>query len=156
MYPDDGGSMNCLAVASQAGSSAWTARMFTAVNGVRLCGSSLRSIIMQALTAATPAQIQPAPTTFTDPLPLAPLGVDGLASPSIAAVYAAQEFQDAFHAGVRDIEIYAHMDLRNLSVPTSSIITSIEGSESMFKIGDASPTTRSIRVCSFSEKNLSA
>lgn len=91
----------------------------------------------------TPGQIQYASEV---PSPITPpLGVAGDAPASIAAVYTAQEFQDAFHAGIRDIEVHAHLDLRDLPVPVTTVTESSVG----FVIGNAGPSSRSIRVCAY-------
>ena len=84
------------------------------------------------------------------------VGISGSAPPLIAAVYTAQEFQDAFHEGIRDIEIHANLDLRNLSIPIADVITSFEGGEYQYRIGYVSPTTRSIRVCFLSASGTRA
>lgn len=100
--------------------------------------------MVQAIAAATPAQIRDAPTPPPNPPVPASLGVDGDAPASIAAVYTASQFQDAFHAGVRDIEIRAHLDLRNLPIPGRPIISPQSNQSYLF--GYTGPTTRSIRV----------
>lgn len=98
---------------------------------------------MQGLSQAGPLP-PPAEIPSTRPPP-PPLGVAGDAPPSVAAVYTAFEFQDAFHEGVRDIEIRNHMDLRNLAFPTDPIVNPDGGVYSQ-QLGIPGMTTRSIRV----------
>ena len=96
---------------------------------------------IQTLAAATPGQFQFA--SEAPPSPNIPqLGVAGDAPASIAAVYTALEFQVAFHAGIRDIEIHAHLDLRDLSEPATPVTDKLDD----YSIGNAGPSTRSIRV----------
>eukprot|EP00892_Ulva_mutabilis_P005772 jgi/Ulvmu1/3567/UM167_0001.1 len=98
----------------------------------------------QAITEATPAQTQTAPDPPPNPLAAPALGVAGDAAPSVAAVYTAFELQDAFHEGVRDIEIYEHLDLRNLARPWDPIVR-LGSSLYPYQIGYAGTPTRSIR-----------
>ena len=90
----------------------------------------------QAWADATSDQFHSPPDLQPYPPPPPPLGVAGDAPASIAAVYTAVEFQRAFHEGVRDIEIYAHLDLRTLDLL----------SQHGYQIGYAGPLIRSIRV----------
>ena len=106
----------------------------------------LTAVPAQVLAAATSGQISFASNPLPGSLPLQSLGVAGSASPLVAAVYTAQEFQEAFTEGIRDIEIHAHLDLQNLPIPIAQWITGVEG-EFTFQVGFVSPTTRSIRVC---------
>lgn len=100
-------------------------------------------MLVQIVVEATPGQLQLASAA---PPPITPaLGVSGDAPAAIAAVYSAEEFQDAFHAGIRDIEIHAHIDLRDLEEPS----TPITDSHVFYFIGTAGPSTRSIRVCAY-------
>ena len=69
----------------------------------------------------------------------------GDATPEIATVYTAEQLQRAFHAGVRDIEIRAHLDLRGLPLWDDPISTKFSGS---YQFGVVGRSTRSIRVCS--------
>lgn len=92
---------------------------------------------VQAIAAATPAQIEESPESPDLPIPAPPaLGVAGGAPPSIAAVYTPFEFQDAVDEGVRDIEIHSHLDVRNLPIPVGGF----------HQIGQLGTSTRSIRV----------
>ena len=61
-------------------------------------------------------------------------------------MYTAEQFQQAFHLGVRDIEIRSHLDLRALPLETNPI-TGLDAGE--LSIGWVGRTTRSIRVCSY-------
>lgn len=61
-------------------------------------------------------------------------------------MYTAKQFQDAFHEGVRDIEIRAHLDLRNLSSATAPVVPVSSAYKGPYPIGVAGPSTRSIRV----------
>ena len=67
--------------------------------------------------------------------------------PSVVVVYTAEEFKDAFHAGLRDIEIRAHLDLRGLNLTADPIAVLSEAYRGPYAIGFVSPSTRSIRVC---------
>eukprot|EP00892_Ulva_mutabilis_P005913 jgi/Ulvmu1/3694/UM017_0111.1 len=98
--------------------------------------------VQQSIAAASPAQIQTAPDPPPNPPAPPALGVAGDAPPSVAAVYTAFEFQDAFHEGVRDIEIRNHLDLRLLPTPRDPII---KLGRSTFQIGVVGTPTRSIR-----------
>ena len=99
----------------------------------------------QAWADATPDQFKISPDLPANPPPPPPLGVAGDAAASIAAVYTAAEFQDAFHEGVRDIEIHAHLDLRTLPVPRNPLVEVPFGT-SEYKIGYVGTPVRSIRV----------
>ena len=66
----------------------------------------------------------------------------------MAAVYTAEELQRAFHMGIRDIEIRAHLDLRNLAAETADpIVEVISVYQGPYAIGVVGTSTRSIRVC---------
>ena len=99
----------------------------------------------QAWADATPDQFQTSPDLPEHPPPPPPLGAAGDAAASIAAVYTAADFQDAFHEGVRDIEIHAHLDLRTLPVPRNPLVEVPFGIPE-FKIGFVGNPIRSIRV----------
>ena len=99
----------------------------------------------QAWADATPDQFKASPDLQAYPPPSPPLGVAGDAPASIAAVYTALDFQDAFHEGVRDIEIHAHLDLRNLPVPRDPLVT-VPFGRGGYKIGYLGNPIRSIRV----------
>ena len=99
----------------------------------------------QAWADATPDQFQTSPDLPPHPPPPPPLGVPGDSAASIAAVYTAFEFQDAFHEGVRDIEIHAHLDLRNLPIPRDPLVE-VPFSQGRYQIGFAGTPIRSIRV----------
>eukprot|EP00892_Ulva_mutabilis_P005912 jgi/Ulvmu1/3693/UM017_0110.1 len=100
--------------------------------------------VQESIAAATSAQTQTAPEPPPNP-PAAPaLGVAGDAAPSVAAVYTAFQFQDAFHEGVRDIEIRDHLDLRNLPKPRDPIVELPFGFTT-YQIGYVGTPTRSIR-----------
>ena len=99
----------------------------------------------QAWADATPDQFQTSPDLPPHPPPSPPLGVAGDAAASIAAVYTAFEFQDAFHEGVRDIEIHDHLDLRNLPAPRSPLVK-VPFDRGGYQIGFVGTPIRSIRV----------
>eukprot|EP00892_Ulva_mutabilis_P005902 jgi/Ulvmu1/3684/UM017_0100.1 len=70
--------------------------------------------LRQSVLGAAPAQFRVVPDVpLRRPLPPPP-SVPGGARPEIAAVYTAEQLQRALHAGVRDIEIRSHLDLRGL------------------------------------------
>ena len=123
---------------------------YKALEGVRAATGRARTTDLcsevQAIAAATPAQIRAAPDPPLNPAPTPPLGVAGGAPPSVAAVYSAKQFQDAFHEGVRDIEIRAHLDLRNLSFATVPIVAVSNAFKGPYPFGVVGPSTRSIRV----------
>ena len=100
---------------------------------------------VQAWADTTPDQVQALPDLPAHPPPPPPLGVAGDAAASTAAVYTAFEFQDAFHEGVRDIEIHAHLDLRTLPTPQDPRLTSPFG-QGAYQIGYLRSSIRSIRV----------
>lgn len=100
---------------------------------------------MQAWADATSDQFEASPEPPAHPPPPPPLGVAGDAAASIAAVYTAFEFQGAFHEGVRDIEIHAHLDLRKLPIPPNPLVP-VPGSQEAFQIGYLGSPIRSIRV----------
>lgn len=67
--------------------------------------------------------------------------VSGNATPKVAAIYTARQLQLAIIAGVRDIEIRAHLDLRNLTLlETPGVPTAFSHFQYI------SAETRSIRV----------
>eukprot|EP00892_Ulva_mutabilis_P007594 jgi/Ulvmu1/5206/UM216_0001.1 len=99
--------------------------------------------VQKAIAQASPLQIRTAPDPLPDPPSPITLGVAGDAAPSVAAVYTAFEFQDAFHEGVRDIEIHDHLDLRLLPKPRDPIVP--VGSVYPYQIGTPGNSTRSIR-----------
>lgn len=80
-----------------------------------------------------------------DPPPLPsppPPAVQGNATPEVAAMYTAEQLQEAILSGVRDIEIRAHLDLRNLTqVDTPEVLSNFSHFQYVLA------TTRSIRVC---------
>ena len=99
----------------------------------------------QAWADAKPEQFQPSPDLPAHPPPPPPLGVAGDAAASIAAVYTAFEFQDAFREGVRDIEIHAHLDIRNIPVARDPLVEGPLG-QAVYQIGIVGTSVRSIRV----------
>lgn len=100
---------------------------------------------LQEIAKATPAQIQDAPPPPPNPPAPGSLGVDGDFPPSIEAVYTEDEFVIAINAGVRDIEIRAHLDFRSINRVTPVVDPSPPFTASY--IGTPTPMTRSIRVC---------
>lgn len=70
-------------------------------------------LFVQTLAPATRGYIK----LFPNPLPSPELH----APASIAAVYTARDFQDAVHAGMRDIEIHVHLDLRGPYMRVTSL-----------------------------------
>ena len=71
--------------------------------------------------------------------------VNGSAPAEIAVVYTAEEFQRAFHEGVRDIELRAHIDTRQL-VKVKSVLVTDRNERVTKRFGAVPSTTRSIRV----------
>lgn len=80
----------------------------------------------------------PPPNPPSTPLP----PTAGDAPPEVAAVYTAEQLQQAVQEQVRDIEIHAHLDLRNLSMLPSPTPAIFEGDYQLGYMG----STRSIRV----------
>ena len=72
-----------------------------------------------------------------------------VAPADILEVNTAQELQDAVFAGISDIEIRAHMDLRSLARVENPAIEGRETESNPKRLGllYASGTLRSIRVC---------
>lgn len=104
------------------------------------CVIAIVVVYVQGIRLANGDQVQFA----SDPPPLpspAPPAVPGNATPQVAAVYTTEQLQQVMLAGVRDIEIRAHLDLRNL---TMSDLTEVPPGSSDFR--HVSPQTRSIRV----------
>lgn len=100
-------------------------------------------ILSQSLADADASSYTPPQEQLPSALPaLPPPPVDGAAPAQIAAVYTAADFQRAFHAGVRDIELRAHMDMR----PLSDVASTVLGVTRNDRLGGVKPTTRSIRV----------
>eukprot|EP00892_Ulva_mutabilis_P005988 jgi/Ulvmu1/3761/UM175_0009.1 len=102
------------------------------------------TVASQVLAAATPQQISTAKDPPPHPPPPPAATVPGDASPEVVAVYTAEALQEAFHAGVRDIEIHDHLDLRDLPTEEPRISVSVSAPEH-FQLGHTKPTTRSIR-----------
>ena len=77
--------------------------------------------------------------------------VNGSLPADIAVVYTAEDFQRAFHEGVRDIELRAHIDTRQLGRIRSVLVT-VGNARVTKRFGAVPSTTRSIRVRSSSIK----
>ena len=96
---------------------------------------------MQSVALASGDQVHIADDPPSPPAPPSP-AVPGNATPQVAAIYTAEQLQEAVFAGVRDIEIRAHLDLRNLPrVDTPETPTGTS------QFGYIASETRSIRVC---------
>lgn len=97
-------------------------------------------MLVQAVSAVTPEQYQPAPDPPPNPPPAPAPAVPGDAEPQVAAVYSPAQFQHAFRTGARDIEVREHLDLRTLAGGT------LAWQDTEANIGAVPGTIRSIRV----------
>lgn len=112
---------------------------------IRLC--SRRSVptlsaAVQMLGNAGPDSYRPGLPEVPPVPPDAPPSVPGTAAAQIAAVYTAQDFQRAFDAVIRDIEIRGHLNTRSLSPRSTMFVIQ----RVRIGFGRVPPTTRSIRV----------
>lgn len=98
---------------------------------------------MQSLADASPSSYLDGSDLGNPVAPPPPAPVNGCAPAQIAAVYTAADFQRALHAGVRDIELRAHVDTRQLEQQRSAAV----GIVLRLPLGAVRETTRSIRVC---------
>lgn len=97
-------------------------------------------LLAQALSKANASSYLP--RILPPPLVQPPPPVNGTDPPQIAAVYTARDFQWAFHEGIRDIELHAHMDLRQ----AATINSRFQGVILEAPLGGVRETTRSVRV----------